>query len=87
MEGAKHIHNLVGTRTTVKHIAQDVQLVDSKLLNKVANGDNEIIGATSANDSLDYHVDIGLLIAIGSILMKQFLNDIGETARQCLVNL
>ena len=58
-----------------------------ELVNQVADGDDEVVGATCADDSLYNHIDVGLLVAVGSILMKQLLNYVGEAAGQCLVDL
>ena len=82
MESAKHIHDLVGTWSAVKHVTKYVKGVDGELLNQVAYGDNEIVGTTSGYDGLDDNVNIGLLVAVGGILVQQLLNDIREAGGQ-----
>ena len=87
VECAQDVHNLVGAGTTVKHVAQDVQLVDGELLDEVTNGDNEVVGTASADDGVHNNVDIGLLVAVGGVLVQQLLDDVGKTAGQRLVDL
>ena len=76
--GAEYVHNLVGIRTTIEHIAEYVELVDGELLNKVADGNYEVVGTVDIDDGANDYIYISLLVGVESRLMEQLLNDIRE---------
>ena len=80
--GAEYVHNLVGIRTTIEHIAEDVKLVDGELLNKVADGNYEVVGTVDIDDGADDYIYISLLVRVESRLVEQLLNDIREIVGQ-----
>ena len=84
---AKRIHDDVRTGTAVEDISQNVQGIDSQPLDKVAQGNDEVIGTSCVNDGTDDDIDIGLLVGVHGAFVKQFLNNVGKFFRQCLADL
>ena len=72
------------TWPTVEDVAQYVQAVYGELLDKLADGRDEMVGPACAYDGADDDVDILLLVAIVTLLMQQFFNDVCKIFRQCL---
>ena len=84
---AQDIHDFIRARTTIIDVAQEVQHINSQLLNQVTHGDDEFIYTMCRNDCLDNHIDISLLVGVTAALVQQLLDDIREIPGQCLVNL
>ena len=81
------VHNLVGSRASVVDIAQNVELVDGQSLYDVADGTDEIVGASRRDDGIDNDGHVGSLVLVVCSLVEQFLDDIGEVLRQRLAYL
>ena len=58
---SQRVHDLMGTRSSVVDIAQDMQLVDGQALDNVADGDDEVIGATCGDDGINDDIDVSSL--------------------------
>ena len=81
------VENDMRTRTTVVDIAQDMQLVDGEALDDIGDGNDEIIGTAGRDDGIYDDIDVCRLVMIFGMLVEQFLDDIGEIARQRLAHL
>ena len=77
----------MGTRTSVVDIAEDMELVDSKALDDITDGADEIVGTTRRDNRIDDNADVGSLVVVGEALVQQLLDDIGEIVRQRLAHL
>ena len=84
---AQGVHDDVGSRSSVIDVAQDMQLVDGQTLDDVADGHDEVVGASCGDDGIDDDTDVGGLVAVAQALVEQFLDDIGEVGREGLAHL
>ena len=87
VETAQDVHDLVRAGATIIHVSQNVQYIDSEVLDKVAHGNDEVIGPMRGDDGADNHIDVGLLVGVAAVLMHELLDDVGEVLGQCLVHL
>ena len=70
------IHDDVCPRASVVDVAQDMQLVDGKALDDVADSDDEVVSPACRYDGIDDDVHIGRLVMIGKTFVKQLFDDI-----------
>ena len=78
---AKDVHDVMRPVSSVEDVAQDVERVDGQALDQLAEGDDEIVGSTGADDGINDYTDIGLAVRKHGVVMQQFLNDVGEFFR------
>ena len=71
-------------RTAVKQVSQDMDAVDRKALNEVAEGDDEVPRPLGGDDRGDDAVVVRLLVLDLLLLTQKFLDDIGVVAREFL---
>ena len=71
----------VSTRTTVVYVADKVQSVDCKLLDKVAHCNDEFISTFGRNYRRNNLVEIPTLVVFMSVVKKLF-NDVGKLFRK-----
>ena len=81
------VHHDMRSRSTVVDIAQNMKLVDAESLNHSTKSNDEIISTAGGNDGLDDGTHIISLVLVFRVLMKKFLNNIGEIDRQRLAHL
>ena len=84
VEAQKGIENDMRARTAVKQIAQNVDAVDRKALNEVAEGDDKVPRPLGGDDRRDDPVVVRLLVLDLLFLAQKFLDDIGVVARKLL---
>ena len=73
--------------TTVVDVAQNMELVDGKALDNVGDGYDEVVGTPCTDDGVYDDVDVSCLVMVFSMLMQEFLDDVGEVAWQRLAHL
>ena len=70
------VHNLVGSRTAVVDVAENMQLVDGQTLYDVTDSRDEIVSATGGYNRIDNDADVGGFVAVAETLVEQFLDDV-----------
>ena len=87
MIARERVENKMRPCTAVEDVAEDMQAVDSEALDEQAKGFDEAGGASCADDGLDNHAHIGLLVAVIGTLVQEFFDDVGELLGQVLAHL
>ena len=81
------VHDDVCPGAAVVDVAQDVELVDAERMDDLANGHNEIGALPRVHNALDDASEIGILVFVEGIFVKEFLYDVGILGGQCLAHL
>ncbi len=81
------VHDGGRSRSSVKDVAHDVQVIDDQPLNQLAQGDDKIFRPVNANNRGNDFIIIVFLIGKIDALIDQFLDDVGEIFRQRLAHL
>ena len=84
MVGHQSVHDGSCSRTSVKNIPHDMQMIHNKTLNQIAHSHNEFLSTINADDRIDDLIVVCLFIQDIFSLVKKFFYDIGEVFRQCL---
>ena len=84
---AEDVHDVVRTMSAVEDVAQDVERIDGESLDQVTECNDEGIGTAGADDGIDNHFRICLLVRQHGILVQQFLDNVRELFRQRLAYL
>ena len=84
---AKDVHDVMRPVSSIKDVTQNMERIDGQSLDQLAEGDDEIVCPTGADDGVDNHFDVCLSVRKHGVVVQQFLNDIRELLRQCFPNL
>ena len=84
---AECVHDDMGARSTVVDIAKDMQLVDNKPLDDVADSYDKVVGTASRDYRVDDGTDVIALVLVVGALVKQLLNNVREVLGQVLAHL
>ena len=80
--GRERVHDEVSARSAVEDVAEDMELVDGEALDEFAERHDEACGAPRADDGLDNHAHVSLLVAVVAVLVEEFFDDVGKLLRQ-----
>ena len=78
----ERLHDDVGIRPTVVYVANDVEPLDGKSLDKLAQRLDELSTAVSANDRVDDGRIVRLLVLAVTVFGHELFDDVGEVVRQ-----
>ena len=73
--GVQHIENLAGSRAAVENISYDVQFVDRQAMDKIRDGNDQLVGTTGFDDGIDDGVVIRLAVFLLHVRFVQQLGD------------
>ena len=62
--GGEDVEYLGSTRSAVEDIADDMQGVDSERMDEIADGDEELFGATGLDDGINDGIVIGVAVVL-----------------------
>ena len=80
-------HYNIGTWSTVKNIADNVKIVNSQVLNQIAESCDKLRTHSVINDGMNNLVIIYLFVFIIVVHMKKFVNNVCECRRHFFTHL
>ena len=87
MEMHQLFHNNIRSRPSVENISDDMQVINGKVLDQMAECDDKIIRHLDINNRIDNLTVIDLLIVIVVIHVEKFIDDVGKFLRHLLSHL
>ena len=81
---AKHVHNVMRSRSSVEYIAENVKRIYREPLDEIAHSYDKFIRTVYRYDGTHDAIHISLFVWSQRTLVQQFLYDIGKIFRQCL---
>lgn len=76
------VHDFIRLRTAVKDVADDVEMINNEPLNQLCHGNDEVLGASDFEDSLDDRLVVCFFVEHLRLFGNQLLDDIAIIRRQ-----
>ena len=76
------VHDFIRLRTAVKDVADDVEMINNEPLNQLCHGNDEVLGASDFEDSLDDRLVVCFFVEHLRLFGDQLLDDIAIIRRQ-----
>ena len=85
--GQEALHDDISPWAAVEDVAHDMQPVDRQALDGLAQGRDEVIGLPRLDDGVEDGADVGRLLGVHTVLVRQLLCDVAVLRGQRLAHL